>query len=117
MRGWRATWASSLDWAPADGVAALAARLPERIPAGSTAKLAAIARGHVPPGADVDDLARWEHGCTYRSLALSLDRGDVRALCAVSATHSGVPSRGYARLHGPGRVVEVFAGWTGVRIT
>ena len=48
-------------------------------------------------------LARWEQGCSYRAVAPSLDRCDVHAFCAVSATHSGVPMRGYARLHGPGR--------------
>lgn len=245
--------AEAIGWSPTDGAGALTGRLPERVPAGSTAKLAAVARGEVPPGADGDGLARvvldhqrawdrrpdggapspswscwvfttlmaslvdwadlgpvrvagvrriderapvvdyhaavvvgdgaeplicdpyfgtsvalppepgranlvettiatataergpdgawfleshlahWEHGCRYRLLAPALDRGDVHAFCAVSVTHSGVPSKPYARLHVDGRVVdavaraeagvtweeaaEAFAASTGVRIT
>ena len=89
---------------------------------------------------------RWEEGCSYRVVSPSLDRGDVHALCAVSATLSGVPFRNYARLHVDGDIVDmvessegtaevrrsptdvenvptwadavdVFADWTGVRIT
>lgn len=221
--------AAALGWAPGDGAAALAARLPERVPAGSTAKLAAVDRGEVPPGADADDLAkrvldhqltwvdgsgagspspswscwvfttlmaslvdwadlapvrvaglrriderapvvdfhaavvvgegdaplvcdpyfgvsvalparpgttsiatiptatataerdhdggwrfeahlaRWEDGCRYRMVAPVLDRGDVLAFCAVSVTHSGVPSKPYARLHRGTQVVDVVA--------
>ncbi|MBX3286840.1 MAG: hypothetical protein KF703_15940 [Actinobacteria bacterium] len=229
--------AAALWWDPEDGAEALAAQLPALVPAGSTAKLATVARGEVPPGADVDELAvallrhqhalesatdepvrmpsyscwvfttvmaalldwaeigpvqvaavrrvddrapvvdfhaavvvgdgpsplvcdpyfgtavelpadvgptnvarnqtaaatayrgvdgawyvdaqmsRWEHGCTYRSVGPALDRGDVRAFCAISATHSGVPSRGYARLHGPGRVTDLVAHVDGVQAT
>ncbi|QXC63355.1 hypothetical protein KSP35_11515 [Aquihabitans sp. G128] len=50
--------AEALGWAGGDGPAALAVRLPERVPTGSTAKLAAVAAGEVPPGADVDALAK-----------------------------------------------------------
>lgn len=49
--------AATLGWRPEDGVAALTARLPERVPMGSTAKVAAVAAGEVPPGADLEDLA------------------------------------------------------------
>ena len=56
--GLAADLAAGLGWDPGDGVAALTARLPEQVPAGSTAKLSAIAAGDVPPGADVDQLAR-----------------------------------------------------------
>lgn len=50
--------AEALGWRADDGVAALAVRFPERIPMGSTAKLAAIAAGEVPPGAEPEALAR-----------------------------------------------------------
>lgn len=49
--------AAALSWAPADGAGVLARRFAERIPTGSTAKLAAVAEGRVPPGAEVDALA------------------------------------------------------------
>jgi hypothetical protein len=221
--------AAALGWAPEHGAAALTTRLPERVPAGSTAKLAAVARGDVPPGSDADDLARvvldhqltwadgtpavspspswscwvfttlmaslvdwadlapvqvaglrriderapivdfhaavvvgdgdsplicdpyfglvvtlpaqldtatiadtaigtatadrgvdgtwsfdaqlarWDNGCGYRMVAPALDRGDVQAFCAVSVTHSGVPSKPYARLHRGAQVVDVVA--------
>ena len=57
-RGVASDLAAVLGWVPAEGAAALALRLPERVPAGSTAKLAAVARGEVPPGSDADHLAR-----------------------------------------------------------
>ena len=228
--GLAADLAAGLGWDPGDGVAALTARLPEQVPAGSTAKLSAIAAGDVPSGADVDHLARalvdhqhaladppergapspswscwvftsamaalvdwadlgpvqvaalrrideaapmvdfhaavvvgdgvtplvcdpyfgavvelpaepghtevarlgpataavargadggwlldthlgrWAEPLRYRLVAPALDRDDVRAFCAVSAVHSGVPSRPYARLHRPGpTVVDVTA--------
>lgn len=50
--------AAALGWRPGDGAGALAARIPERIPMGSTAKLAAIAAGEVPPGEAPEPLAR-----------------------------------------------------------
>ncbi|MCU1352383.1 MAG: hypothetical protein JWM05_1592, partial [Acidimicrobiales bacterium] len=49
---------AAVGWRPADGVAALMGRLPERVPCGSTAKLDAMAAGAVPPGADAGGLAR-----------------------------------------------------------
>ncbi|CAN5820870.1 hypothetical protein BH23ACT2_BH23ACT2_18980 [soil metagenome] len=52
-------------------------------------------------------LARWSSGLRYRVFAPVLDRGDVHALCAVSVSHSGVPSRPYARLHGAEGVLDV----------
>lgn len=48
----------ALGWRAADGPSALAALMPAFVPMGSTAKLAAIDRGEVPPGADVEALAR-----------------------------------------------------------
>ncbi len=230
--GLAADLAAGLGWRPDDGVAALTARIPARVPCGSTAKVAAVGRGEVPPGADVDALARsvvahlaawdrrpaegvpspswscwvvaglqaavlegagvgpvqvaatrriddgspvvdlhsavvvevddttlvcdpyfgltatlpdevgeaagsisvgdelgdgaglavacetggrwtadvrlptWARALRYRLLAPSVDRGDVLALCAVSAVHSGVPSRPYARLHVDGAVID-----------
>jgi hypothetical protein len=50
--------AAAVGWRPDDGVAALASAMPTAVPMGSTAKLAAIADGEVPPGADVEALAR-----------------------------------------------------------
>ena len=50
--------AAALGWAPDDGVAVLARAIPEHVPCGSTAKLAAMAAGEVPPGADAETLAR-----------------------------------------------------------
>lgn len=222
----------ALGWSGDHGAAALAARLPEQVPCGSTAKLAAVARGEVPPGAEPDDLARrilahvtasasapaggapspswscwvtatvtaalldaadvgpvrvaatrrvderapdvdlhaavlagagaatvlcdpyfglavglpadtgpdvgasatetratgtatvtravdgfgwelavrmgaWADGLRYRLLGPDLDRGDVRAMCAISVPLSGVPSRPYARLHRAGTVLDV----------
>lgn len=49
--------AAALGWVPADGAGVLAQRFAERIPTGSTAKLAALADGRVPPGAEIDALA------------------------------------------------------------
>lgn len=48
---------AALGWTPADGPGVLARRFAERIPTGSTAKLAAVAEGRVPPGAEVEALA------------------------------------------------------------
>lgn len=48
----------AIGWRADDGVAALAARMPVAAPMGSTAKLAAIAAGEVPPGEDPGPLAR-----------------------------------------------------------
>ncbi len=50
--------AAALGWQPGDGAGALAARFPEHVPMGSTAKLAAIAHDEVPPGEDPGPLAR-----------------------------------------------------------
>jgi hypothetical protein len=50
--------AAAVGWSAASGVPALVARIPEVLPCGSTAKLAAMERGEVPPGAHVDELAR-----------------------------------------------------------
>lgn len=49
---------AALGWRPDEGAGALAARIPERVPMGSTAKLTAIAAAEVPPGADPEPLAR-----------------------------------------------------------
>ncbi len=225
--GLAAELGGALGWRPDDGAADLAVRLPERVPCGSTAKLAAVAAGQVPPGDDPEALARrilghlharaahppggaaspswscwvtatvaaalaatadlgpvavaatrrtddrapdadfhaavvvgegdgaWlcdpyfglavalpdepgrsesaERGCasgtvrrrpdrgwdldvrlvtwsavlSYRLLAPTLDRGDVRSFCAVSVSHTGVPNRPYARLHVEGAAVDV----------
>lgn len=227
--GLAADLAAALGWSPDQGAAALAVLLPERVPCGSTAKLAAMARGEVPPGSDADGLARavldhqlvwagrpeggapspawscwvfttlmaslldwgdlgpvqvvglrrvderapvvdfhaavavgdgpsplicdpyfgtavelpaepgtanstvlgpatataqrdpdgawhldaqlaeWSQSSRYRVVGPWLDRGDVRAFCAVSATHSGVPARSFARLHLDGRVATAVA--------
>lgn len=48
----------AIGWRAEDGVAALAERMPVAVPMGSTAKLAAIAAGEVPPGDDPERLAR-----------------------------------------------------------
>ena len=48
----------AIGWRPDDGVAALPPLMPAAMPMGSTAKLAAIAAGEVPPGADPGALAR-----------------------------------------------------------
>ncbi|HEX2578567.1 MAG TPA: hypothetical protein VHK88_19645 [Aquihabitans sp.] len=220
---------AALEWTGDDGLDALVERVPERVPCGSTAKLAAMSVGEVPPGADVEDLARrvvehrtslassspgggptpswscwvtatltaalaadaelgavrvaairriddrapvadlhaavvvgdgdgawigdpyfgvatrlpaepgeassaatatghvtvrrdegerggwtldlglvtWDGELRYRPLAPDLDRGDVRAVCAISVTYTGVPHRPYARLHVDGEVVDV----------
>ncbi|MGN6694703.1 MAG: hypothetical protein ACTHN0_11050 [Aquihabitans sp.] len=50
--------ADAIGWDPGGGVAALAALMPVFVPMGSTAKLAAIAAGEVPPGEDPGALAR-----------------------------------------------------------
>ncbi len=223
-RGLATDLAEALGWSAEDGPAALARRIPERLPCGSTAKLAAIAAGGVPPGADVDALAatvlghlhdpggrstggspswscwvlvglvaavldgagipaevvitrridaeapavdlhgtvlagppgerwflqpyfglaaphptdgpasvdgdlpigtlrawvgddgrveveehlrRWPAALRYRVLAIGADRDDVAAMAAISATHTGVPFRPYARLHRPdGTIVD-----------
>jgi hypothetical protein len=52
-------------------------------------------------------LATWSAGLSYRLLAPALDRDDVRALCAVSVSHTGVPNRPYARLHADGGALDV----------
>lgn len=198
---------AAIGWEPGDGVAALAALMPAFAPMGSTAKLAAIAAGEVPPGAEPGPLARrllerpspswscwvastvmaalvdaaglgpvqvastrrtdagapmvdfhaavqvvdghqtwicdpyfgaalalplepgahvtvtgplgtaaaergpdggwvfdlgwdvWDVVLRFRLFGPALDAGDVRAMAAISATHSGVPLRPYARLH------------------
>lgn len=85
------------------------------LPAGSTAKWAAVDSGRVPPGADprtgIDARLGGSHEswscwvlCTgrYRMLGDRLDRRDVDAFCQVSVTHSGVGRRRYAHwLVGP----------------
>lgn len=48
----------ALGWAAADGPGALARLVPGGVPVGSTAKLAAVERGEVPPGDDPDGLSR-----------------------------------------------------------
>ncbi len=50
--------AAAIGWEAADGPAALAALVPQAVPIGSTAKLAAIAADEVPPGAEPEPLAR-----------------------------------------------------------
>lgn len=50
--------AALLGWDPATGPEALVGPLGRRVPAGSTAKLAAMAAGEVPPGRDPDALLR-----------------------------------------------------------
>lgn len=50
--------ASVLGWDPADGLDRLVAALSRGVVAGSTAKLAAMRRGEVPPGADPQAIAR-----------------------------------------------------------
>lgn len=58
----------ALGWTPAHGPGALAALLPAAAPMGSTAKLAAIRAGEVPPGSDPEPLVRQllDH-CTARA--------------------------------------------------
>lgn len=51
-------------------------------------------------------IRRWDAPLRYRLLGPALDAGDVRALAVVSVTHSGVPTRPYARLHVDGAVVD-----------
>lgn len=48
----------ALGWAAADGPGALARLVPGGVPVGSTAKLAAVERGEVPPGDDPEGLSR-----------------------------------------------------------
>jgi hypothetical protein len=50
--------ADLVGWDPDAGAAALTSALGARLPTGSTAKLAAIAVGEVPPGADPEAIAR-----------------------------------------------------------
>ncbi|CAN5559226.1 hypothetical protein BH10ACT1_BH10ACT1_04600 [soil metagenome] len=50
--------AAALGWSGDRGPAALAELLPQRVPTGSTAKLASMAAGEVPPGDDPEALAR-----------------------------------------------------------
>ncbi|HEX7132414.1 MAG TPA: hypothetical protein VF228_07555 [Iamia sp.] len=50
--------ADVVGWDPGDGPVALTRALAARVPAGSTAKLAAVAAGEVPPGADAEAVAR-----------------------------------------------------------
>jgi len=50
--------AELVGWDPGDGPGALVAALAARVPAGTTAKLAAVAAGQVPPGADPEAIAR-----------------------------------------------------------
>lgn len=56
-RGLAAALTDALGWSATDGLGALARRIPELLPCGSTAKLDAISAGEVPPGADVDAVA------------------------------------------------------------
>lgn len=216
-RGLAGELSAALGWEAGDGVGALAARFPESVPMGSTAKLAAIAAGEVPPGEDPGSLARqllgrvgggpspawscwvastvmaalvhaadlgpvavaatrrsdggapvvdfhaavsvvvdgdtwlcdpyfgaaivlpvepggqasvagplgtawaertvdgwhydlgwevWDLVLRFRRLGPALDRGDVRAMAAISVTHSGVPLRPYARLHTDGGIAD-----------
>ncbi len=61
---------------------------------------------------------RWSRTLEYRVLAPTLDRGDVAALCAVSATHSGAPPLSYAFLWRDDDLVEALThtdGTTAVR--
>lgn len=45
-------------WDPSTGPVALAGAMADQVPAGTTAKLAAVAAGEVPPGADPESVAR-----------------------------------------------------------
>lgn len=51
---------------------------------------------------------RWDRHLEYRLLAPVLDRGDVAAFCVVSATHTGAPTRPFARIWRDGAGVEAF---------
>lgn len=73
--------AAALGWSGDLGAAALATRLPEHVPCGSTAKLAAVGRGDVPPGADPDELSR-------RLLGYLVDRAGAPAGGAPSPSWS-----------------------------
>jgi hypothetical protein len=61
-------------------------------------------------------MGRWTGGLRYRVFAPVLDRGDVHALCAVSVSHTGVPSRPYARLHLADGVLDVREDDTGAGV-
>lgn len=50
--------ADLVGWEPRSGPTALLAALADQVPAGTTAKLAAVAAGEVPPGADPEGTAR-----------------------------------------------------------
>jgi hypothetical protein len=50
--------ADLVGWEPDDGPVALTSALGARVPTGSTAKLAAVAAGETPPGADPEAVAR-----------------------------------------------------------
>lgn len=50
--------AAAIGWGPDDGPVALTRAIGAEVPAGSTAKLRAIAAGEVPPGADPEAVAR-----------------------------------------------------------
>ena len=52
-------------------------------------------------------LHAWDVELQFRRFGPALDRDDVRAMAAISATHSGVPLRPYARLHPGDRIVDV----------
>ncbi|HEU5150143.1 MAG TPA: hypothetical protein VFU19_06570 [Iamia sp.] len=61
---------------------------------------------------------RWSRRLEYRLLAPVIDRADVAALCVVSATHTGAPTRPFARVWRDASGVEAFtheAGGAAVR--
>lgn len=71
----------AIGWRPEDGVGALAALMPAAAPMGSTAKLAAIAAGDVPPGEEPEPLAR-----------RMLDHVEARSAGTAAGTLGGAPS-------------------------
>lgn len=50
--------AAMIGWDPGSGPVALAGAMADHVPAGTTAKIAAMAAGEVPPGADPEGIAR-----------------------------------------------------------
>ncbi len=50
---------------------------------------------------------RWAKRLAYRRFSVPLGRDDIRALCAISVTHSGVPPVPSARLWWADRIVQV----------
>ncbi len=119
-RGLAFDLAAAIGWAPSSGVPGLVAALVASVPQGSTAKLAAVAAGEVPPGADPAGLAAaiagrvaagrplpsytcWAFVTLTAALARTLDVARPTVVATRNEGAVGIDFHGAVLLEEPGR--------------